>query len=94
MVVVGNFRNHAEMRKKARRSFHYNAKIMKDKDSAPLACAISDISESGARLSLESDVELPAEFILLLTSNGRARRHCRVVWRDGLTVGVKFPESR
>lgn len=94
MVVIGNFRNHAEMRKKPRRSFHYNAKILTDKDSPPIACAISDVSASGARLNLESDVELPAEFVLLLTPNGGARRHCRVIWRDGLLVGVKFPESR
>jgi hypothetical protein len=61
---------------------------------APLACGIADISASGARLNLENDVELPAEFILLLTPNGQARRHCRVIWREGLSLGVKFPESR
>jgi PilZ domain-containing protein len=94
MVVVGNYRNRAELRKKTRRQFHYNAKILKDKDSPPFACAISDISDSGARLSLENDVELPDTFILLLTPNGDARRHCRVIWRDGLTLGVKFPDHR
>jgi hypothetical protein len=94
MVVVGNYRNHAELRKKPRRSFHYNAKILTDKESPPIACAIADVSASGARLNLENDVELPPEFILLLTTNGQARRHCRLIWRDGLTVGVKFPETR
>ncbi len=93
MVVVGNSRNRAEMRKKPRRQFHYNAKILKDKDSSPLGCAISDISTSGARLSLESDVELPPTFMLLLTRNGGARRRCRLIWRDGLTVGVRFPDN-
>jgi hypothetical protein len=94
MVVVGNFRNRAELRKKPRRHFHYNAKILKDKDSPPFACSISDISDSGARLALENDVELPDTFVLLLTPNGDARRHCRVIWRDGLTLGVKFPDPR
>ena len=94
MVVIGNFRNRAELRKKPRRQFHYNAKILKDKDTPALACSISDISESGARLHLASEVELPDTFWLLLTANGEARRHCRVIWRDGLAVGVKFPESR
>ena len=93
MVVVGNFRSRAEMRKKPRRGFHYNAKIFKDKNTL-LSCAIADISDSGARLNLESDVELPAEFTLLLTSNGGARRQCRLIWREGLTLGVKFPENR
>jgi len=92
MVVVGNFRNRAELRKKPRRQFHYNAKILIDKKTPPIACTIVDISESGARLSLERDEELPQTFVLLLTVNGGARRHCRVVWRTGLTVGVAFPD--
>ncbi|HEX4041034.1 MAG TPA: PilZ domain-containing protein [Xanthobacteraceae bacterium] len=91
MVVLGNFRNRAEMRKKPRRSFHYNARILKDKDTQ-VVCEIADISHSGARLTLGSDVELPADFVLLLTRNGGARRHCRVIWREGLTVGVTFPD--
>ena len=94
MVVVGNYRARAELRKKPRRHFHYNAKILKDKDSPPCACSISDISDSGARLALENDVELPDTFVLLLTRNGDARRHCRVIWRDGLMLGVKFPDPR
>ena len=59
-----------------------------------MSCAIADISESGARLALEHDGELPDTFVLLLTASGGPRRHCRVVWRDGLTVGVKFPDIR
>jgi PilZ domain len=94
MVAVGNSRNRAELRKRPRRHFHYDAKILNGKDAPVLGCTISDISESGARLNLEADAELPDTFVLLLTRNGRARRHCRVIWRDGLTVGVKFPESR
>lgn len=94
MVVVGNYRNRAELRKKPRRQFHYDAKILKGKDVPILGCSISDISDSGARLNLEADVELPDTFVLLLTPNGGARRHCRLIWRDGLTVGVKFPDNR
>jgi hypothetical protein len=91
MVAMANSRNRAEMRKKPRRSFHYSAKILTDKD-AQVACAIADISHSGARLTVDDDVELPVEFVLLLTRNGGARRHCRVIWRDGLSLGVKFPD--
>ena len=94
MVVVGNYRNRAELRKKPRRQFHYTARILTDKDTPPIACSIADISESGARLALERDEELPETFILLLTANGGARRHCRVIWRDGLTIGVEFPDHR
>ena len=91
MVVVGNFRNRAELRRKPRRSFHYNASVLLDGTSPPRPCAIADISETGARIVLESKRELPERFILLLSRGGEARRHCRVVWRNGLAVGVEFP---
>jgi hypothetical protein len=94
MVVVGKFRNHAELRKKPRRQFHYNARILIDKDTPLITCLISDISESGARIALENEQTLPDTFVLLLTPNGDARRHCHVIWRDGLLIGVQFPESR
>jgi hypothetical protein len=93
MVVIGNYRNRAELRKKPRQ-FHYDANILSGKDTPPLACSIADISESGARLNLENNAELPDNFILLLTAIGGARRQCRVIWRDGATVGVKFPDNR
>jgi len=92
MVAAGNSR--AELRKKRRRHFDYTANIQKDKDSPAVACAISDISDSGARLNLKDDVELPDRFFLLLTPNGAAHRRCRLIWRDGLTFGVKFPDTR
>jgi hypothetical protein len=91
MVVVGNFRNRAELRRKPRRNFHYNAGVLIDATSPPRPCAIADISETGARIVLQCDCELPERFILLLTPSGEARRHCRLVWRDGLAAGVEFP---
>jgi hypothetical protein len=93
MVAVGSFRKHAELRKQPRRQFHYNARIVTDGKTPPIACSIADISQTGARLALQHDEELPDTFILLLTANGGARRACRVVWREGQTVGVEFPES-
>jgi hypothetical protein len=89
MVVIGSYRNRAELRKKPRRQFHYNARIMIGK-TEPIACAIADISDSGARLLLQNDEQLPEDFLLLLTTNGEARRRCRTIWRNGLTVGVAF----
>jgi len=91
MVVVGNFRNQAELRRKPRRNFHYNASVLLDGTSPPRPCAISDISDTGARIMLQAECELPERFILLLTRSGEARRHCRLVWRDGLAAGVSFP---
>jgi len=91
MVAVGNNRSHADLRRKPRRQFHYNASVLIDATATPRPCAIADISESGARLVLEADCNLPERFILLLTRGGEARRHCRLVWRKGLNVGVTFP---
>jgi hypothetical protein len=93
MVVSGNYRNRAELRKKPRQQFHYNAKIVTDGKEPARKCTISDISQTGARIVLETDSELPDRFLLLLTKNGEARRRCRVIWRTGMTVGVKFANS-
>jgi len=90
MVVVGNFRNRAEMRNKARRQFQYTARIFIDKQTAPIKCTIVDISASGGRVVLQNEQDLPEHFILFITQNGSARRYCRVVWRNGPTVGVVF----
>ena len=92
MAAVGNDRAQTELRKKPRRPFHYRAQILTSKKARPRPCNIEDISESGARIVLQKDEELPRRFLLLLTSRGVART-CREVWRDELTVGVAFIES-
>jgi len=94
VVASGSRQNRNELRKTRRRHFDYSAKIRKDKDSPAVACAICDISEGGARLILKDDAELPESFFLVLSANGAARRRCRLIWRDGLAVGVKFPDGR
>jgi hypothetical protein len=81
----------SELRRKPRRNFHYNASVLLDGTSPPQPCAISDISETGARITLKHECELPERFILLLTRGGEARRHCRLIWHNGLSVGVAFP---
>ncbi len=93
MGAAGNVRNRTDLRGKPRRQFHYHASILIQGDK-PFACAIADISETGARLQLEDERELPEQFILLLTKNGEARRNCRLVWRNGLFFGVQFPDAQ
>jgi len=36
------------------------------------------------------DAKLPREFVLVLSAEGDARRRCRILWRDGLELGVQF----
>jgi hypothetical protein len=94
--MVTNVRSHgrADLRKTPRRSFQYKARIITDASAPPRVCAISDISENGARLVLQSEADLPEHFVLLLTKEGSARRKCRLVWRDGTAVGVEFTHVR
>ena len=86
-------RNSVESRKSPRRLFHYNARISYEQNAPQIKCMITDVSKSGAQIVLESDNPLPDNFLLLFTPNGWPRRNCKLVWRDGLNVGVMFTEG-
>jgi hypothetical protein len=58
-----------------------------------LGCVVSDISDTGARIDVQDSNVIPDQFVLLLSSNGAARRFCRVVWRKPTQMGVKFERS-
>ena len=60
-------------------------------DGAPAtACRLANMSEGGAKLILQSPRELPGNFILLLSKDGRVARKCRLAWTSGNSVGVAF----
>ncbi len=90
VVVVGSHRTRSELRKRPRKQFHYNASILTGPDALPLPCALVDISEIGARVTLSADDALPDEFVLMFSKSGKTRRWCHVVWREGATVGLEF----
>jgi hypothetical protein len=93
-MAAAGFSARSELRKTRRKAFHLSAKIYAKGAKAPRECTVENISETGAKLVAVSDGEpLPDEFMLLLTGDGRLRRRCRVVWRDGLAVGVQFFRS-
>ena len=52
-------------------------------------CTVRNLSETGAALSVESPVGIPAEFNLVILSDDVNRR-CRVVWRKEKRIGVTF----
>jgi CheY-like chemotaxis protein len=89
-AVAGNFHNSRELRRKARRQLQCTAWILLDKQMPPIKCTIADLSVLGTCVVLQSEQDLPNEFILLLTENGRAWFNCRLVWRTGLKVGIEF----
>jgi hypothetical protein len=89
MASAGSSRSKADLRKHVRKPFHWRAAIIAGTEP-PRSCTVTDVSESGARLKVEKPDELPEKFILLLTTSGKARRLCRVIWRSKKDAGVKF----
>lgn len=58
-------------------------------------CLMSDVSDSGARLTFDadfSDLDLK-EFFLALSASGLAYRRCKLVRTFGNQVGVRFVPS-
>jgi hypothetical protein len=78
-----------DKRKSTRRSVRYSAWIVREGDDLH-GCALFDISETGARIEVEDTTSIPELFVLLLSGNGKARRACRVVWRQPSQLGVIF----
>lgn len=53
-------------------------------------CTIHDMSDSGARISLDVPLKVvPRIFTLVLFQNS-VQRNCRVVWVNGRLIGAKF----
>jgi hypothetical protein len=55
-------------------------------------CLMEDVSEVGAKLTVEGSVEglNLKEFFLLLSSTGLAYRRCELGWVNGDQIGVSF----
>jgi len=53
------------------------------------ACSLLDVSETGAKMTVEGSVPLK-EFFLLLSSTGLAYRRCELAWVNGEEIGVNF----
>ena len=55
-------------------------------------CTVEDISETGAKVTIDGSVEglYLKEFFLLLSSTGLAYRRCELSWVNGDQIGVSF----
>jgi hypothetical protein len=55
-------------------------------------CVMDDVSETGAKLTVDGSVEglNLNEFFLLLSSTGLAYRRCELSWVNGDQIGVTF----
>ena len=55
-------------------------------------CIMEDVSDTGAKLTVDGSVEGLAmkEFFLVLSTMGKAYRRCELAWVNGNQVGVYF----
>jgi hypothetical protein len=79
-----------ERRRARRYSVSNGARIVRPDGSVVDICRMLDVSATGARLEVNIDDRLPSDFVLLLSHDGRLRRSCSLVWREGSSVGVRF----
>ena len=79
-----------EKRRNFRKSFERRAWIDFEDGARPLDCVLGNLSETGAKLIIPSGLELPDEFVLRLTPDGRVARKCRIAWKAGGEAGVAF----
>ena len=80
----------SESRRSARQWMQRGAQVTIKGHDQPVRCVIHDISDGGARLSLDPrPATLPHVFTLVLLKDS-AQRNCRVVWTDSRFIGVKF----
>jgi hypothetical protein len=65
------------------------ARLTKAADLSDRQCTVIDISEGGARLRVEDPQFVKPQFQLKFdrTSPGRA---CKVAWKKGDVIGIKF----
>ncbi|HXD44719.1 MAG TPA: PilZ domain-containing protein [Pseudolabrys sp.] len=83
----------AERRGAVRQAINRRAQYIPVPGALPRDCLVVDLSETGARLYVETP--LPDVFTLLVSAEaGDIERACRVVWRLGGEAGVAFVRRR
>ena len=93
-IGIGNEAMGAERRKGERVTFERGipAHMMGIDGTWRRDCTMEDVSETGAKLTVEGSVEglHLKEFFLLLSSTGLAYRRCELAWVNGDQIGVNF----
>lgn len=92
MAVLEDYGSNRAPRRNKRKPFSYPAMIDMG-GLVPHACSISDMTNTGAKITLQSDAEVPEQFTLLFSANGSIHRRCHRVWQEGRVIGVEFLRS-
>jgi hypothetical protein len=76
-------------RQQVRRRRHQSAWITLDGKTPGYKCQVADVSQSGAKITLDTAVEVGSLLDIAFVPRAAARR-CEVVWRRGKTLGIRF----
>ena len=76
-------------RQQVRRRRHQSAWITLDDGTANHKCQVADVSQSGAKITVDTAVEVGSLLDIAFVPRAAARR-CEVVWRRGKTLGIRF----
>jgi hypothetical protein len=76
----------AFMRRELRRPVEVSGWIISD-DGQSKPCTVSNLSPAGAKLTVLSRDDLPAEFDVSVAGT---KYRSRLIWRAGLHVGIEF----
>ncbi len=76
-------------RQQVRRRRYQSAWITLDNGTANCKCQVEDISQGGAKITVDRTVGVGALFDIAFVPRAAARR-CEVVWRRGNTLGIRF----
>jgi hypothetical protein len=77
-------------RKNVRKPIERHVWIDLEDGSQVTECRLVNMSETGAKLALVAPRELPTDFVLRLSKDGRVARKCRLAWSSGNDIGVAF----
>jgi hypothetical protein len=79
-----------EAPRSSRSTLHSQGWIRMEGDFAVLPCVVVDVSQTGARLRVETSKRIADNFNLQLSRRKPNGHRCQVKWRRGEYLGVKF----
>jgi hypothetical protein len=77
-------------RKDPRRDLTWGSLIVDIDESIICQCRTVNVSATGAKITLIKQMDVPDEFFLMLTTDGKVRRRCKIAWRSEADIGVRF----
>jgi hypothetical protein len=79
----------AEHRRASRQRALKGAQILLNQGASVIDCIVRDVSSTGARLKVASQLGIPEQFTLVVGLDD-TRRQCRIAWRRADDIGVEF----